>query len=397
MTVQHTFQGAGAPTEAPSSVGAHYTNLANGDQYLSRGTASVADWVRVPKPGEGGGLSVGDVLYTLREPGTDFLPTDGGPFDGEEYPLLADLLPGKAWQQLGGGLPGWETPRLPGTDNAGTWLWAFVSGLYRSNDDGITWTQIFTAWDTYRDAVCASGTWIVAGQSTAWRSTDGGETWSEEYIGSLRTTALATDGAGNWVAVTTGGVYYNHADGVGDWEYADGGGSANTWARLTFGNGTWVSVIEGAIRLSTDGGETWSLVQNDVGYSRALATDSNGVWVYGAADSLWRSSDNGATWASGSLPFDGVSITGLTYLDGEFIVSLTSYGNPKAARSTDGQAWVEDAAFPGDAGGFSASTTGTVLGAWQVSAPIRYAGGEEHFALPSHDAPAPFSAYIKAR
>lgn len=397
MTVQHVFTGPGAPTEAPSSIGAHYINLANGDQYLSRGTASVADWVRLPKLGEGGGLSVGDVLYTLRTPGEDYLPTDGGSFDSEEYPLLAELLPGKAWQQLGDPLPGWDNPRLPATDGAGTWLWAIEQGLYRSSDDGVTWAQIATAWDTYRDAVYAGGTWIVAGRSTAYRSTDGGETWNEEYIGSSHTTALATDGAGNWVAVTPGSVRYNHDDGVGDWEQADGGGAANTWGRVMFGSGAWVSVIEGAIRRSTDGGETWSFVQSDVGYGRALATDGNGVWVFGAADSLWRSTDNGATWTSGSLPFDGVSITGLVYLGGEFIVSLNSYGNPKAARSVDGQSWAEDAAFPGSAGELAASGTGVVLGAWEVNSPIRYAEGEVHFAVPWHDAPAPFAAYIKAR
>ena len=400
MTVQHVFTGPGAPTEAPSSVGAHYINQTNGDQYLSRGTASVADWYRLPKPGEGGGLSVGDVLYTLREPGADYLPTDGGPFDGEDYPLLAELLPGQAWRQLRDPLPNWDTPRLPATDGAGTWLWAIEQGLYRSSDDGVTWVQIATAWDTYRDAVYASGTWIVAGQSTVYRSTDGGETWNEEYIGSSHTTALATDGAGNWVAVTPGSVYYSNTDGVGDWERTDGAGSANAWGRVMFGNGVWVSVIEGVIRRSQDGGETWSLAQSDVGLGRALATDGAGVWVFGADASTWRSTDDGATWTSGSLPFDGVSITGLVYLggEGEFIASLNSYSNPKAARSTDGgETWTEDAAFPGSAGELAASATGVVLGARGVNSPIRYVEGEEHFAVPWHDAPEPFAAYIKAR
>ncbi|PTZ73776.1 hypothetical protein DB376_02320 [Pseudomonas aeruginosa] len=47
-TVTHVLSGAGAPTAAPPSVGAHYVNTTNGDQYLAKGTASAADWV---KPG----------------------------------------------------------------------------------------------------------------------------------------------------------------------------------------------------------------------------------------------------------------------------------------------------------------------------------------------------------
>lgn len=43
--VLHVVEGAGAPTQAPPSKGAHYLNTENGDQYLAKGTASVDDWV----------------------------------------------------------------------------------------------------------------------------------------------------------------------------------------------------------------------------------------------------------------------------------------------------------------------------------------------------------------
>lgn len=45
-TVTHVLSGAGAPPSAPPSVGAHYVNTTNGDQYLAKGTASAADWVK---------------------------------------------------------------------------------------------------------------------------------------------------------------------------------------------------------------------------------------------------------------------------------------------------------------------------------------------------------------
>lgn len=392
MTVQHIFTGSGAPAQAPSSIGAHYIDETSGDQYLSRGTASTDDWVRVST-----GLSVGDLLYTLRSPGADFLAVNGGPFNGDEYPLLAELLPAKAWQQLGDPLPTWATPRLPGTDNEGAWLWAIDSGLYRSLDDGVTWTQIATGWNAYRDAEYAGGTWIVAGPGVVRRSTDGGDSWTEEFVGSTRTVSIATDGAGNWVALTPGGFSYNHEQGAGDWSMASGDGSADIWGRVMFGNGVWVGVANGTITRSTDDGETWSSVQSGAGSSRALATDGNGVWIYGAADKLWRSTDDGATWTEGALAYSGVSISGAVYISGSFIVSFSSYGEPKAARSPDGQNWVDDAAFPGGTGDITTSSTGVALGARQTYNPVRYAEGELIFLLPEHEAPEPFAAYIKAR
>lgn len=397
MTVQHIFKGAGAPTQPPSSVGAHYIDETNGDQYLSRGTARVDDWVRLPKPGEGGGLSVGDLLYTLRSPGADFLAVNGGSFDGDEYPLLAELLPAVAWQTLGDPLPAWGSPRLPGTDNAGTWIWAIDAGLYRSSDDGATWELIASRWDTYRDADYAEGAWVVAGVGGVYRSTDGGNTWNEEYVGSTLTVAVATDGAGNWVAMTPSGCSYNHDNGAGDWLLASGGVGADKWGRVMFGNGVWVAVANGTITRSTDAGETWSSVQDYAGSSRALATDGNGVWIYGAADKVWRSADDGATWTSAPLPYSGVSIKGAVYANGVFIVSLLSYSEPKAARSPDGQSWVDDSMFPGDATDIAVSTTGVALAARQTNNPVRYTEGEASYVLPEHDAPAPFAAYIKAR
>lgn len=50
MTIQHVAEGAGAPSVAPPSVGAHYVDTTSGDQYLAKGTASVADWV-LQEPG----------------------------------------------------------------------------------------------------------------------------------------------------------------------------------------------------------------------------------------------------------------------------------------------------------------------------------------------------------
>lgn len=52
MTVQHVFSGPGAPTEAPSSVGAHYIDTESKAIYLAVGTDDVLDWVMLATKAE---------------------------------------------------------------------------------------------------------------------------------------------------------------------------------------------------------------------------------------------------------------------------------------------------------------------------------------------------------
>lgn len=44
MTVQHIVQGAGAPTSAPPSLTAHYTDTESGDQYMAKYSRISPSW-----------------------------------------------------------------------------------------------------------------------------------------------------------------------------------------------------------------------------------------------------------------------------------------------------------------------------------------------------------------
>lgn len=43
-TVEHVLSGAGAPTNAPPSLGAHYIDTSTGELYLASGTGTPDDW-----------------------------------------------------------------------------------------------------------------------------------------------------------------------------------------------------------------------------------------------------------------------------------------------------------------------------------------------------------------
>jgi hypothetical protein len=62
--VQHIFKVAGPPSSAPTGSGHHYVDTLNNISYISKGTATVADWVQV---GGGGGGTWGSITGTLSD------------------------------------------------------------------------------------------------------------------------------------------------------------------------------------------------------------------------------------------------------------------------------------------------------------------------------------------
>ncbi|MCM2317796.1 MAG: hypothetical protein NDI93_00520 [Pseudomonas sp.] len=99
--VQHVVVGAGAPDSAPPSIGAHYINTTNGDQYLSNGISSVDDWVFHSAVGPKGEDGVGIASAAVDEQGhliltmTDASTVDAGPLPslgGGEGSLSAGTL-----------------------------------------------------------------------------------------------------------------------------------------------------------------------------------------------------------------------------------------------------------------------------------------------------------------
>ncbi|MCY1276509.1 hypothetical protein D9M68_364090 [compost metagenome] len=69
MPVEHVLHGAGAPTVAPPSIGAHYINTSNGDHYLASGTGQVSDWKKQGGSG-GSGLTKENFVQHLRRQAT---------------------------------------------------------------------------------------------------------------------------------------------------------------------------------------------------------------------------------------------------------------------------------------------------------------------------------------
>ncbi|MCL4538624.1 MAG: T9SS type A sorting domain-containing protein [Bacteroidetes bacterium] len=243
------------------------------------------------------------------------------------------------WKQLNVGQPGLiqAVACLDGKVFAGT-----MAGIYRSTDDGASWTNVSTV---FAYCFASEGSEIYAGtyQNGVVCSTDGGLTWTQPDTG-----------FNNWILSLAIKDSVIIAGGTGIFRSADNG---HTWTPI--GNGLKGSVtglaIDGnelfattysGLMMSTDNGNSWTgLVANGLpsGMTNCVAAYDSVVLV-GSPGGLSRSGDYGKTWTSPDVLSSAV-------LSAVVDSSYSYVGTTSGVRvSTDGGTTWEDAsnALPGN-------------------------------------------------
>ena len=190
--------------------------------------------------------------------------------------------------------------------------------IYRSSDKGVTWKLLTTmpsgdisfAADTsgnlFAGVACGLGT--CDGQHGIWKSTDNGDTWTnlEGALSSYDITSLFSDPDGNLYACADVGnkpYFVRSADDGANWQTVDQPSDYIKDFAAADGN-LFVADSEGGILRSKDGGNSW----NSIGFSKtsskyraaqSLAVDSKGTLFAGVEpDGVVRSGDGGDTWTN---------------------------------------------------------------------------------------------------
>ena len=186
---------------------------------------------------------------------------------GNQYAYLS--LDGGTWseQYLGlnfrsGGIA-WNGNKfvIAGYDWNGS---AWYGTLYHSSD-GKSWTAATVpATLELRDVVSGGGVFVAVGDDGAiLRSTDGGATWTRQVAPGNALLAAVAYGNGGFVAVGDDAVYTS-ADGV-TWSNRSAGSGLESWQSFNdviFHNGRFIAGgWYSGIKVSTDGGVTWSSTQ----------------------------------------------------------------------------------------------------------------------------------------
>jgi hypothetical protein len=230
-----------------------------------------------------------------------------------------------------------------------------------------TWTALWQSWDSLGDTIGTDGDLLFA------RSTDDGLSWSDPAVlNSLAATdteddkkpQLATDGAGNWVAVWYSPEGYNlpplptqppEDDDPADRDIltAYSNDNAVTWSASAPLNGNAVGDSGGdsVPQIVTDG-TTWIAVwqisdiasPSTVGATESLGTGNDDDILYA------RSFDAGATWTYPE-PLNTNALTGIIRRGGRVVYRPNDDRDPQL--ETDGSLWIAVWASADDLGSFA--------------------------------------------
>ena len=264
------------------------------------------------------------------------------------------------WTQTGGtGLN--EIVWTMANDVNGDMLAGTVGGkIYRSADDGATWTRINNSmnvtyiWDIVIDA---NGMLYAGTENGIYYSNDNGTTWQGPVMSGKDVRALVIDGFDNIYAGTWGAGVYKSTDGTTWTEKISGLDALAVHALAVDANSVlYAGTYGGGVYKSVDFADTWE--QSTLGYDYvwSLGITSNGTLFAGTyGGGVYSSEDGGASWylIGGTSAYvyaitvdaaDNVFVS--TWSNGVYMLTAngpTNNGNLKGGRyeGTESLAWMK--------------------------------------------------------
>jgi photosystem II stability/assembly factor-like uncharacterized protein len=222
-----------------------------------------------------------------------------------------------------------------------------------------------------------AGNWVAVGDNGKIAySTDNGDNWTQASVpsfGGSRVDYVDTDRSGNWVAVGASGKIAYSTDNGDNWTQATtpSFGADNVRGVSSDRLGVWVAVGDnGKIAYSTDNGDNWTQATTP-SYAGTqvigVTNDGAGNWVStGASGKIAYSTDNGDNWTQASVPsFGADSVQAVTTNRSGRWVAVGDNG--KIAYSTDnGDNWTQ-ATTPSFGASLVSGVSTDTLGLWIAS------------------------------
>ncbi|MCX6132215.1 MAG: T9SS type A sorting domain-containing protein [Ignavibacteriales bacterium] len=255
---------------------------------------------------------------------------------------------GTAWN-VAGSLTANEYSRSVGTGATNTVFAGthYQRGVFRSSNNGATWALTTSVFNSMSYAVDKKGVIYAGSDGSVFRSTDDGITWTRSQVGAFSITSLAVNSSGSVFAGTDGGGIYRSTDDGQTWIAINNGLKSNVVFSMAVNSSDYLyaAAYGAGVHLSTDNGSTWNLTSptsttwSNFPYVRAVAINSSGYLFAGCNWGLIRSTDNGSTWTDLTAKFSNGTVQGIVANSiGEIFVAVWGEG---VYRSTDnGDTWL---------------------------------------------------------
>jgi len=194
------------------------------------------------------------------------------------------------------------------TPDSGHIIVAAEPGLFRSKDEGLTWTPLDTiTGGPYSLAVDAEGRLFASGSAGLFRSTDNGYIWTKvnSISGSFNDGILCASDSQVYASSIVGGLIRSNDTGI-TWDTVMGiPTDTGLVVSMTYNPLTGTILVglliisntktDSRIYRSTDAGETWDKINFIDIIIDALFTNSDGT-IYAGSLKIYRSTDDGLTW-----------------------------------------------------------------------------------------------------
>jgi hypothetical protein len=176
-----------------------------------------------------------------------------------------------------------------------------LNGVYRSTDNGVTFTQVFWG-GTIRDSrMAVNGNTVLSGGSQyngVYRSTNNGSNWTQTPLNNEFVKCISNDSSLFLAGVLDHGVYYSGSNGA-------------YWTHTFLGNKTVYSVAikgyvffagagDSGVYKSTDMGYLWVKTSLNTGRITALMFSGNNLIAGTGNGDIFISSNFGSTWTEKS-------------------------------------------------------------------------------------------------
>jgi photosystem II stability/assembly factor-like uncharacterized protein len=271
---------------------------------------------------------------------------DGSVFAGTPNALFRSLDLGATWTSVSAGITSPNINAVHVLSPGIIIVAANYDGIYRSTNNGNSWTQVATSIDV-RSFAKRFGSPLFAGTSNegVLASTDGGTTWnvaSAAFRYTVVSSLIIHEGGALFAGLVGGGVHRSTDDGV-SWAEANSGISATlvTSVAVKTPSLMFAGTSGDGLFRSTDGGIGWAHANAGLTnlYIGTIAVNSGGMLFAGTyGGGVYRSADDGNNWAQVNNGLSNLFVHSLLMLPSGDILAGTG-GGAVFRTSNNGDLW----------------------------------------------------------